>query len=100
MRPEQIHAQRETDEEILRYVRGLQGIAPVRADAVERYLTRARGRRIDGATLTDRLRDLVQRGYLQAQREFLPGEGWSDDYLVTPAARAALDGAAPWDWER
>jgi hypothetical protein len=96
----EIQNQRLVDQEILAYVRGMQAMAPVRAESVENYLRRVRRIAVQHAYLADRLADLEGRRYLARETRFEPGEGKVDYFAVTPAARCALDGAAPWDWEK
>ena len=100
MTPAEIQFQRQLDEEILAYVRGMQSLAPVRADSVESYLRRVRRLGFVHAALVDRLLDLEGRGYLLRENRFEAGEGTVAYYQVSFTARAVLDGAAPWDWER
>jgi hypothetical protein len=97
--PEQIQAQRELEADVLAYVRGLQAMAPVNEEAIHGWLTRVRGRRVTAAELRDRIADLVDRGYLAESREWKAGVGPQSYYRVSARARAALDGAEPWDWE-
>ena len=96
MNPEQLHVQRETDEDILHYVRGMQSTAPIRVESVHSYLTRHRRRRVDLATVRDRLGYLTGKGYLSVSNEFCPGENYVDFYEITADGRDVLDGAKPW----
>ena len=52
------------------------------------------------AVEADFFRHLIDRQLLKAERTFEPGDGWTNHYEVTHEARAMLDGAQPWDWER
>jgi DNA-binding PadR family transcriptional regulator len=99
MTPAEIAQRRELDQEICHYVRELQGSAPIRAQAVERYLTGVRALRVTSSQVQDRLQDLVDRGYLATNREWAPGERYVQYYAATAKARAALDQVEPWDWE-
>ena len=96
MRPEQLHAQHETDEDILHYIRGMQGSAPIRLASVHSYLRRVRRRDVDLATVRDRMGYLTGKGYLYCNHEFSPGEGDVDFYEITADGRDVLDGAKPW----
>ena|GEM_PF-3402942 len=101
MTPEEIHTQREIDEEILYYVRSMQGTAPIRIETIERYLQRVRNRRgLTSADVLDRVKDLVDRDLLDEDRQFEAGEGYVDYYEVTAKARRCLDGAEPWEWQQ
>lgn len=99
MTPEQIAQQREIDEEILAYVRGLQDTAPISRDSIHAYLVRVRRRSITEAQTIDRINDLTGRGLLLRKRIFEAGRGYAFEHEVSPRGRAMLDRAEPWDWE-
>jgi len=97
MKPEEIHAQREMDEEILYYVRGMQTTAPVRAESVHGYLVKIRRRRVTDSMAADRLGYLVDRGFLAVREEWAPGEGEVRYFEITADGRDVLDGVRPWE---
>jgi hypothetical protein len=96
MTPAELAAQREGDEEILRYVREMQSLAPVRMESVARYLTRIRRRRMTASQVADRLAYLVSRLFLAASDDWMPGEGDVRTYTITAAGCDVLDGTIPW----
>lgn len=99
MTPEQIQQQRETDEDILAYTRGLQDTAPVTQESMLGYLVNIRRRRVTEQSVADRVNDLVGRKLLLKHKLFAPGRGWVNQYDITPRGRGMLDRAIPWDWE-
>lgn len=95
MNPEQLHAQREMDQEILHYVRGMQNVAPVTEESVTGYLKHVRRRKVLDAQVCDRIGYLVEKGWLKRDHEFVSGAGYEDFYLITADGRDVLDGAIP-----
>ena len=93
--PAEIEAQRQMDEEILRYVREMQAQAPVTRGAVHSYLTRVRRRRVTEAAVEDRLEYLQGRLLLRSDREWAEGEGYVTFFEVTAKGRDVLDGVIP-----
>ena len=55
MTPAYLAAQREIDEEILNYIREMQGTAPIRAESVCGFLVHIRRRRLMASYVADRL---------------------------------------------
>jgi len=95
MNPTEIHAQQETDEEVLHYVREMQDSAPIRVDSIHSYLTKVRRRNITLGHVSDRMGYLVDRGLLCATTEWVPGEGDVKFYTITADGRDVLDKVIP-----
>lgn len=95
MTPEQIAQQNEMDDEVLNYVRALQGSAPIRQESVYRFLTKIRRREITEARVRDRLNYLVSKGWLAGKKDWMPGEGEVIFYTVTADGCDVLDGVKP-----
>lgn len=98
MTPEKIHAQREMDEEIVFFVRGMQSSAAVRSSSIHSYLRHSRRR----LTVTEldvelRLDYLCDKQYLKCTTEWVAGEGDIKFYEVTANGSDALDGVIPWN---
>jgi len=97
MTPEEIHAQREMDEDILSYVRGLQDTAPICMESVHSFLHDVRRRRrVLALQVQGRLSYLVSKGYLVAQDEWVAGEGQVTYYRITALGCDVLDRIKPW----
>jgi len=96
MTPAYLAAQREIDEEILNYIREMQGTAPIRAESVCGFLVHIRRRRLMASYVADRLAYLVSRGFLEAKREWEGGEGDVTTYTISAAGRDVLDLVKPW----
>lgn len=92
MTPAEIADQIQVDEECLRYVREMQGHAPIRAESVYSFLTRIRRRKLTLCEVEDRLDDLTSEGKLSVKSEWAPGEGNVNYYKITAHGRDVLDG--------
>ena len=88
-----IHEQQETDEEILNYVRGMQGTAPVTDESLHRYLNRIARRKITERAVGDRLTYLASAGCLDKFSEWDGGQ--VDRYEITAKGMDILDGKIP-----
>ncbi len=89
----EIAAQRELDNEILQYVRGMEQLAPVVSDGVFRFLHRGRTA-LTQLTIEDRLSYLVDAGLLARKRDWVDG-GELVTYRATAKGRDVLDGVLP-----
>lgn len=94
--PVKLHAQHEMDEDILSYIRGMQGIAPIREESVYSYVRNNRRRKVLESDVLDRLNYLGDKGYLKLIEEWVSGEGDIVYYYVTADGRDVLDGVKPW----
>ena len=90
--PAEIASQRETDFDILAYVRGSQALAPVTQASVLAFLVHQRRRQVTGEMVSDRLHDLVDREALREHREWVAGEGAVSRYEIARKGRQILDG--------
>ena len=93
----ELHAQREMDEEITRFVREMSPSAPVTWKSVASYLQRMRRRLVTDQDVMDRLFYLTDKGFLKRESRWEPGEGHIAFYQATAKGRDALDGAIPWE---
>lgn len=84
----------EIDRDIMSYVREMQRMAPVAEDAVQRFLTVIRHRRILATETGDRLRYLADSGLLKTRSEWLRG-GVVVTYTITANGMDVLDGNVP-----
>ena len=92
MTPAEIAEQMQIDEEVLRYVREMQGHAPIRAESVYGFLTKIRRRKLTLNDVEDRLDDLMDEGKLSVHPEWMPGEGNVNFYKISARGRDVLDG--------
>lgn len=83
----------EIDREIMSYVREMQRIGPVTAEACERFLKVTRRRQVTGDDIADRLAYLVDRGLLKRESEWDGGE--LHTYTITANGMDVLDGTLP-----
>lgn len=93
-----LQAQRDTDADILSFVRGMQQHAPVLEDSVHTFLTKVRRRSIILSETRDRLAYLVSANFLKRERVWNGGE--EEHYTITALGMDTLDGAVPpRDWQ-
>jgi hypothetical protein len=88
-----LQAQRETDQDILAYVRELQKHAPVVEEAIHNFLTTVRRRKIATFETRDRLDYLVSANFLKREKVWNGGE--EEQYTVTALGMETMDGAIP-----
>ena len=94
MNPEELHNQRELEEEILHYVREMERQAPVTVETLLGYLQQVRRRRVLRSELEDRLLYLVKAGQLERKVEWQDGDDF-EWFEVTRAGMDRLDGVTP-----
>lgn len=87
---------RRMDDEILMFIREMQSLAPVTAEAVTAYLTRTRRITTTEHEVTDRLGYLADKGSLKSEVEWDAG-AYVPRYFITAKGRDILDGALPPD---
>jgi hypothetical protein len=89
----ELAAQRELDEEILTFVRGLETYGPVTEESVARYIRIQRARRVCARTIQDRLLYLAKAKYLEQITTWSGGS--VTRYEITALGMQLLDGAIP-----
>lgn len=93
----QRQAQRETDHDILGFVRSMQQHAPVTEKSVHNFLTIVRRRKITITETRDRLGYLVSADFLKAEKVWVGGE--ETYYTITALGMELQDGIIPpRDW--
>lgn len=96
--PEELANQREIDQDILYYVRAMQGMAQILPGSIHSFLTITRRRHMTMKEVQDRLDYLVSAGHLENKKEFQGGE--YGHYRITATGMDVLDGAiAPRGWK-
>lgn len=90
MKPE---IQAEVDRDILCYVRDMQAAAPVTAEAVTRFLTNIRNRRVTADDVVDRLAYLTDRELLKKHVAWKQGR--FENYTISADGMDVLDGKLP-----
>ncbi len=96
-----LQAQRETDQDILAYVREMQKHAPVVEEAIHNFLTTVRRRKIATFETRDRLDYLVSANFLKEEKVWVGGE--EIHYTITALGMETMDGAVPprgWEGRR
>jgi len=93
MNPVERQAQRETDSDILAYVREMQQHARVLPESIHGFLTNARRRKVTSAAVLDRLTYLTSAGFLKLEKEWEGGE--IQHYTITALGMDLLDGEIP-----
>ena len=96
MTPEEIHAQRMMDEEIVYFVRDMQNTAPITSSSVYHYLSTVRRRKVTDKRVEQRLDYLVDKDYLKRSKEWVAGEGDVEFYEITAEGSDVLDDIKPW----
>jgi hypothetical protein len=90
----ELEAQRQLDEEILHFVRGMQDAGPVTAESAIHYLRVRRARpTITEARVRDRLKYLAKSGLLDEKTQWSGGS--VTHYEITARGMDMLDGAIP-----
>ena len=89
----ELHNQKEIDEEILNFVRGMLSIAPITAESTYKYLKGTERRKVTQLQVEDRLKYLVSAGYLMRKTEWEGGEVVS--YEIMALGMDLLDGNIP-----
>jgi hypothetical protein len=89
-----IAGQRELDQEILYFVRGMQQTAPITEESIAGYLVNHARRRVTVARVRDRVMYLVSAGLLARKVEWDGGE--VTRYEIAAKGMNVLDGVEPW----
>lgn len=91
--------QRETDEDILAYVREAEKLASVGPESIYKFLTNVRRRKITMIDVCDRLNYLTSAEFLKLEIEWEGGE--VRYYTITALGMDLLDGnIPPQGWKR
>jgi hypothetical protein len=94
--PAELSQQRDTDNEIMQYVRGMQQSAPVELETIFQFLTTIRRKRLTRTELQDRLTYLVGKDVLKEIKEWSGGE--IRHWQITAYGMDVLDGNVPPDY--
>lgn len=89
----ELQLQRETDRDILEYVREMQKLAPVELESIYQFLTGARRKRLTRTDVQDRLMYLGGKQYLKETKDWKDGE--VRFWTIESKGMDLLDGAIP-----
>lgn len=89
----EIERQKQIDEEILYYVRGMQTAAPIRVEGIHGYLVKTRRHQdLIRRDVELRLSYLLDKGLLKQSLEWEAGEGRVAYYQITAKGSDLIDG--------